>query len=469
MRHIRRRILAPVTVTMATALAIPLTMPAQAAEPKPPKNAAQWQTPDTKDVDKPAAVPSKDRADLLGSDYKKSTDIAFTTSGDGTGFHLLVADENNGYAWKTAATLSEPGFNTDTWIGNACLTASGKRAAVAYAPRTFTNKPELMVRGAFAAIVDLTNGNVTKLPFQASLAYFSPGCGAGENAVFTQLSHDGDTKQQTRLVTVNAATGKPGKPVTYPGQVTSAVPTKNGIVAAHGNRLVTAQPKGGLTEITRTTAVPFQLTADTDGGLTYIDRSKTTENKTSTSYARRLTASQISKRGGKAATLASGRLTDWDLASSADGTVFITGKAKNQGKLPKTVKNPGDIAVGARISTHGDTAVTTAWADGKDTRIRPEEALTERTARTTLRMLDTKRTVTLDARPGTNRIGGAKAEKEGEETSPALPQPEKATTPAASDSEGMSTQTLRAQPLAASPTDRARTRPSAPAALPATM
>ena len=92
----------------------------------------------------PAAIPAKDRAELLGEGYKKSTDTAFTTSGDGTGFHLLVADEKDGYGWKTAATLSEPGFDTDTWIGNACVTESGRYAAVAYAPRTFTNKPELM-------------------------------------------------------------------------------------------------------------------------------------------------------------------------------------------------------------------------------------------------------------------------------------------------------------------------------------
>lgn len=463
MRHIgrrRKRFLTPITVAVATALAIPLTLPAQASEPAPPKDAAQWQAPDTKDVDKPPAVPSEDRAELLGSDYKTSTDTAFTTSGDGTGFHLLVADEKNGYAWKTAATLSEPGFDTDTWIGNACLTDSGKRAAVAYAPRTFTNNAELMVRGAFTAIVDLTNGNVTKLPFQASLAYFSPGCGTGEQAVFTQLSHDGDEAQQTRLVSVDTATGKLSEPVTYPGQLTSAVPTKDGIVAAHGNRLVAAGAKGELREITRTTSVPFQLTVDADGGLSYIDRTKdTSTKKASTSYAKRLTATQITKHNAKATTLASGKLTDWDLASSADGTVFITGKAKNKGTLPVTVKNPGGIALGARITSHGSAAVTTAWADGNDTRIRPEEALTERTARTTLRLLGTKKTVTLDAQPGKDRIGGKKAERQGTATSPALPQPTKKPGPdqapeaSASDSSGLSAQTVRTQLLAASPSD----------------
>ncbi|MEU0112828.1 hypothetical protein ABZ137_03660 [Streptomyces bobili] len=441
----------PVTVVVATALTIPLSLPAQAAEPAPRKETPQ--APDTKDVDKPAAVPSEDRSELLGNKYRTSTDTAFTTSGDGTGFHLLVAHEKNGYAWKTAATLAEPGFDTDTWIGNACLTDSGKRAAVAYAPRTFTNKPELMVRGAFAAIVDLSNGNITKLPFQASLAYFSPGCGTGEQAVFSQLSHDGDEEQQTRLISVDAATGKAGKPVTYPGQVTSAVPTKHGIVAAHGNRLVAAGTKGELREITRTTTAPFQLTVDADGGLTYIDRTKTTKDNTATSYAKRLTATQITQQNARAATVASGELASWDLASSADGTVFITGKAKNTGTLPEMVKNPGGIALGARISSHANAAVTTAWADGKDTRIRSEEALTERTARTSLRVLDTRKEVILDARPGKDRIGGAKAEQEGKETSPALSQPMHAATPSTVDDGGMSVQTLRTELLAAAPSD----------------
>ncbi|MEU1002729.1 hypothetical protein ABZ375_19435 [Streptomyces tibetensis] len=447
-RRTRKRFLTPAIVVVATALAIPLSMPAQASEPKPPKNAAQWQAPDTQDVGKPDEVPSRDRADLLGEGYKQSADTAFTTSGDGTGFHLLVADESNGYAWKTAATLSEPGFDTDTWIGNACLTASGKRAAVAYAPRTFTNKPELMSRGAFTAVVDLTTGAVTKLPFQGSLAYFSPGCGDGEQAVFTQLSYEGDAAQRTRLITVDATTGKAGAPRTYPGQVTSAVPTRNGVVAAHGNRLVTARAKGGLRQIARTESVPFQLTVDATGGITYIDRTKdTTSGRAATGYARHLDANRLRKGDSPAVTLASGPLTQWDLTSSADGTVYISGKATTRAPLPKTVRNPGGIAKGALVSSHGAAALTTAWADGKDSRIRAEEALTARTARISLRLLDTKRAVTLDAVPGERRIGGKRAERQGAATSPALPQPAKSS---ARDkrSSGLSTQAAGTAQLA---------------------
>ncbi|MEV7567725.1 hypothetical protein AB0O60_21265 [Streptomyces tanashiensis] len=426
MKSIRMRRTAPLTVALATALAVPLSMPAMASEPAPPQRTAPKAAPAPAQAGRPHAVAPADRSALLGRGHAKSTDTAFTTSGDGTGFHLLVADEKNGYAWKTAATLSEPGFEADTWIGNACLTASGKRAAVAYAPRTFTNKPELMARGAFAATVDLTTGKVTKLPFQASLAYFSPGCGAGEKAVFTQLSYEADTAQRTRLITVDAASGRAGAPVAYSGQLTSAVPTRTGVVAAHGNRLVAAGPAGRLREIARTQAVPFQLTVDATGGLTYIDRARSTDaRKASTSYARYLDPLQLLRSGSRARTVASGDLAAWDLASSADGTVYVTGRATTTGTPPRQVRNPGGIAKGALLSSHGHAAVTTAWADGKDSRIRPEEALTERTARTTLRLLGTARTVTLDAVPGQNRIGGEKAAEQGRTTSPALPQPRK--------------------------------------------
>ncbi|TYR65421.1 hypothetical protein FY004_06340 [Streptomyces parvus] len=435
----------PVVVALATALAVPLTMPTQAAEPQPPKGAAQYQMPKTVDVDNPEAVASEDRPPLLGSSYKQSADTAFATSGDGTGFHLLVADEADGYRWKTAATLSEPGFDTDTWVGQACLTASGNRAAVAYAPRTFTNKPELMARGAFAAVVDLTTGNVVKLPFQASLAYFNPGCGSGEQAVFTQLSYEGDQKQQTRLISVDASTGKARNPVAYAGQVTSAVPVMDGVVAAHGNKVVKAGAKGKLTEITRARTVPFELTVDAAGGLTYIDRTVTkSSTKASTSYAQHLSAEQLHAKRVKPATVASGPLTGWDLASTGRGTVFVTGKAATQGKLPPNVKNPGGISKGALLSSHGHAAVTTAWADGKDTRIRPEEAATERTVRTEVKLLGAKKTVTLDVRPGRYRVGGKKAEDQGKAVSPALPRPRKSAEsakPAAGDSTGTSTQT----------------------------
>ncbi|WIY00974.1 hypothetical protein QRX60_44175 [Amycolatopsis mongoliensis] len=77
---------------------------------------------------------------------------------------MLAADSADGYAWRTVATLSEPGVETDQWIGNMCLTGSGRRAVVVYAPRHFTNREYLAERGGFTAVVDL------KLSITSSLA-----------------------------------------------------------------------------------------------------------------------------------------------------------------------------------------------------------------------------------------------------------------------------------------------------------
>ncbi|GAA3264409.1 hypothetical protein [Nonomuraea helvata] len=90
---------------------------------------------------------------MLGSGREKSSDRAVTTAGDATGSHVL-ANARDGYRWRTAASLPEPGFGTDPWIGNVCVTASGDRAVIVYAPRTSTNKSEPAERGGFTAIVD---------------------------------------------------------------------------------------------------------------------------------------------------------------------------------------------------------------------------------------------------------------------------------------------------------------------------
>ncbi|ROQ36195.1 hypothetical protein EDD98_5278 [Streptomyces sp. PanSC19] len=421
MRQIRFRRRVPVTLAVTTALAIPLSLPAQAGEPKPPKSAAQgWS--DTaqqqkKLPPKPSAIPAKDRAGLLGKGYEKSADTAVTTTGDGTGFHLLAGKEKDGYQLRTLASLFEDGFASDTWIGNHCVTESGKYAAVSYAPRMFTNKPELMVRGAFTAVVDLTSGKVTKLPFQSSLAYFSPGCGQGDQAVFTQLSHDGDAKQQTRLITVDAATGKESKPVTLAGQVTSAIPTREGIVAAHGNKLVRINGTAEKT-LASTTTVPFQITADADGGITFIDREL--DKKASvkpTAWAKHLDRTKVRQgRKTEPVTVASGGLYAWDLTRSARGEVFVTGDATSRA-LPKRVHNPGGLPKGAAISSHAQAALTTTWSDGKTSLVNPEDAAKPRPARTALRMLDSGRSVTLDLRPGAHRVGD---EAQGHALSPAL-------------------------------------------------
>lgn len=441
-----------VVIAAATAiLTSSLSTSAQAQGPKVPDNAVQGGKSLPKATKKPREVGEKDRATVLGSHSSSSKDVALSTSGDGTGFHVLTAREEDGYEFSTAATLREDGFDADAWIGNACVTASGKYAAVAYAPRTFTNDPELMVRGAFTAVVDLGTGEVNKLPFTASLAYFSPGCGTTDEVVFTQLSHDGDKAQKTRLITVDAATRKQSQPLAFPGQVTSAVPTRHGIVAGHGNKLVRINGRKE-TVLAVTEHVPFQIAADSGDGVTFIDREDDTKKIKAKSWAKRLDAAQIKGKKTTPKTVAQGNLTDWDLSATPGGTVFLTGKAKATGTLPGPVKNPGRLAKGARMSSLGHVGVSTSWADGRTSLITPEEATAVRDARIALDVVATGERTELDATP---QLSAERAEA-GSQLSPALGVPtakEPSAKPSASgDSEGLSTQTTRTQALTASPT-----------------
>ena len=99
----------------------------------------------------------------------------------------LTADASSAYQWRTAASLSEPGFDTPQWIGQDCVTGSGRYAAVVYAPWSAANDADAFDHGSFAAIVDLETGAVRKLPELVSLAYYSPGCGAGDTVAFAAL------------------------------------------------------------------------------------------------------------------------------------------------------------------------------------------------------------------------------------------------------------------------------------------
>lgn len=232
-----------------------------------------------------------------------------TSAADSDGLHVLVADSKNAYAWKTVTVLSEPQLPADTWIGNSCV-MDDHHAAVVYAPRTFTNKPDLMMGGAFTAIVNLDDGSVTKLPFTASLAYFDPTCNpATHTAAFTALRD-----AETRLVTVDTK-GAVVADTTAKGEITSAVPTGDGVIAAAGKRLVHVDRKGKTAELAATEHAPYGIHVTGDGTVTYIDRTGDTGADVQT-YAH-----------GRKTTVASGPLTAMNLRQGTDGTVYLTGRA----------------------------------------------------------------------------------------------------------------------------------------------
>ncbi|MFJ2598656.1 golvesin C-terminal-like domain-containing protein [Streptomyces erythrochromogenes] len=385
-----------------------------------------WATPDPGSAPSlnPSALSAEKRDGVLGKGWKESADRAFATSGDAAGFHLLVADKKAGYGWRSAASLSEPGFDADMWIGNACLTGSGKKAVVAYAPRTFTNKPELMARGAFTAVVDLDSGAVTKLRQQASLAYFSPGCGTGETAVLTQSG--GEEKNATRLVKVDTKSGSVSPAVELEGQVTSAIPVGDDIVAADASRLVRIDNGGRRTPIADTAEVPFALAADAEGGVVYMDRPAAAATRNTAkagtkekAEVRRVAAGDIARTDAatvKPRVLAKGDLTDMDVAAGAGGQVLITGPTQPAQSLPRGVQRRPDAPKDAVPTTRGEALVTkVGWADGIDPRT--SSAIVPRPVDIGVRVLATGKSADFTLTPSALSDAGGAA---GRTASPAL-------------------------------------------------
>ncbi|MDN3297597.1 GDSL-type esterase/lipase family protein [Streptomyces ficellus] len=273
----------------------------------------------------------------LGKDWTASADRAVTTAADSGGLKILVADSKEAYEWRTVATLAEPGMPADAWIGNACVMDREHVAAV-YAPRTFTNKPDLMQGGAFTAVIELQTGTVTKLPFTASMAYFDPTCNPQtRTAAFTAFRDN-----KTRLITV-ATTGKTIADASVDGQVTSAVPVNGGLVAARGRHLVHLSPTGKARTLARADSVPSQIRPTRDG-VAFLDRTGDTAR------------AKLWTKRGETSTLASGKLEDLALKQGTGGRVFLTGQPKNA-RLAGSAVTRLNVPADAEVSSLGRLAV----------------------------------------------------------------------------------------------------------------
>ncbi|MFE9597328.1 SGNH/GDSL hydrolase family protein [Streptomyces hokutonensis] len=343
-------------------------------------------------------------AGTFGSDWKTSTDRAVTAAADSDGLHLLVADSASAYTWKTAAVLNEPGMPGDTWIGNACV-IDHAHAAVVYAPRTFTNHPDMMLGGAFTAIVDLDKGVVNKLAFTASLAYFDPTCNpAAHTAAFTSQRDD-----ESRLMTVDTY-GRTVADTVAQGQVTSPVPVSDGVIAALGNQLVHIDRKGSTKTLVRTSRAPYDIHALPGGKIAFLDRTGDT-----TTHAKTYTA-------GKVATVATGKLEQLALKQAGTSRVFLTGKPSGTTRLSGSGVSLLDAPAEADVSSLGRLAVNPVLSDavqrgldnvknagkgftkgGEPVPAEPGHALTV----TGVATATGKPTTQLAAEPGT-AVGGAK-------------------------------------------------------------
>ncbi|MEU6541486.1 SGNH/GDSL hydrolase family protein [Streptomyces sp. NPDC047000] len=288
----------------------------------------------------------------LGKGWKTAEDRAVTAAADTDGLHILYSDSVNVYEWKTAAVLAEPGMPADSWIGNQCQMDRDHVAAV-YAPRTFTNKPDLMQGGAFAAIIDLSTGRVTKLPFTASLVYFDPSCDPNTaTAAFTAFRDMNDAaRTMSRVVTVNTAGGTVTRAAAK-GEITSAVPVKDGVVGAMAGHLVHLDRAGKVKDLFTAGGVPFDIHPLKGGKIAFIERNGA-ENARARVW-----------HGNGTTTVATGKLGDLALERGGADQVFLTGHPTGTPRTEGTGVTLVDAPVGTDVSSHGRLAVDPVLTPG---------------------------------------------------------------------------------------------------------
>lgn len=295
-------------------------------------------------------IPEERRSEVLGSGWQSSDDVAWTLTGDSSGLSVLVADIGDGYRWRQVAKLSVGSFETDRWIGNACLTGDSRSLAVVFAPRSFANSDTLFERGAFAAVVNIATGTTTHLKGGVSLAYFNPGCGRGNHAIFT--SYDGE---KTRLLDVDTATTE-SREVLLERRIHSAIPVADGILGTDGASIVGIDATGSVTPVARTEGTPFQLTPTGDSGLTYLEHDGTS--------SRVLYIDAVhAKQATAPVELARGPLDKVGIAADAAGTAHVTGQPEALSTpAPASVTFQSNVGVGARFSSSGALAVEDTYS-----------------------------------------------------------------------------------------------------------
>lgn len=316
---------------------------AKSPDPNPNRAEVVQRTPK-----KASNIDEKDRDRVLGKGWRESADQAWTTVSAADGFHVLRASGKEGYAWQQVATLSESLVSTDMWIGNACATADGKHLAVVYAPRDFTNSEQAANLGGFAATVDLTSGTVRRLGQGFNLAYYNPGCGFSDRFVLSRQAKD-DSKSQ--MLTLSAETGQVLADQVVPGQFSSPVPTRDGIVAAASGSLQLIGADSVVKPLAKTDGVAYGLTVLNDE-LAYAERSG---DKGAVKIA------SLTKGKGAVTKLTGGPVEGMRPVRDAQGQLYVTGAET----VPVAKKTPQGASIarvpkGTRPSSQGRIAVGNA-------------------------------------------------------------------------------------------------------------
>ncbi|MCW2502921.1 MAG: hypothetical protein JWO79_1205 [Actinomycetia bacterium] len=210
----------------------------------------------------------RERAAALGSGWKASADTLITGIGDSEGFRIYAARERDGFAWKTLATLTVQGIDSGPWIGDVCVTGSGRYAVAVYAPAIAANKPAMMRAGGLAAVVDINTGEARQIPGNVQLAYFNPACGPTDTVLLTRAV--GEDMQQTAVLRVDAATAKVMAVRRVKAQLTTPVAAPDGDYGMARGALVRVAASGALTTVAKPTGQVYAVRATLRDGINLL-------------------------------------------------------------------------------------------------------------------------------------------------------------------------------------------------------
>ena len=391
------RVLRPgVIVSMIAALWLSTLSTANAQPSAPPPDVDQ-RVPKSASV-APEAVILDQRASVLGDEWAASVDRAVTTAGDASWFPRSGVRRKGRISVAYGGIVVRTGFDTDAWIGNMCVTASGDRAVVAYAPRTFTNKEDLAQRGAFTAIVDLNGGSVRKLPCRQASPTSTRAAVRPSRLVLTQEGTE--DLGRTRLVWWTRSAEPRPQPIDVPGQLSSPVPTAQGIVAADSGAVVRVAGDGTRTVLASAKGVPYRLAADEDGGVVFVQN-----DSEKSSSVKRVVIPQNGR--GAVTALAAGVSTDLNVHSARGGQVYITGQKSTTGvAMPSSVRF-AEVPKQSEFSFDGSVAVTKVLrTHSKDPRVAPADPMSPQRVDITAVSLATKKEFTLSIAPTPGAAGG---------------------------------------------------------------
>lgn len=307
-----------------------------------------------------SSVPAGERDETLGSGWQAGDDLAWMVSGDAAALRVFVSRMSDGYQWREIAALSVLGFETDRWVGNACLTSDGGWLAVVYAPRSFTNDETLFTRGGFAAVVNVSTGEVTPIDGGYSLSYFDPGCGVGDQITLSQFS----SENGTRIVELSASDPTGARAVVVGDQVTSVAPTGTGLVGALGRSVVQIGDDGTVSTLVEADGMVSDLTVTADG-VAYLQHDG--------ANAQAMVMSGVQPGSvGTPVEVASGAVDQVGLARDVAGNVYVTGQPDTvSALLPHHVHVAHGAGARGMVSSHGklvlgDPATVTAPTGAAD-------------------------------------------------------------------------------------------------------